>query len=345
MGIEKGRMKRAGNLIESIAEADNLRLAYFKACRGKRDKPEILRFRDNLNVKLSHLRTELLRGEVDWGGYHAFQICDPKARTIHAAPFRTRVAHHAIMNVCEPFFESFQIFDSYACRKGRGLDLALERASRFSRSSAWYGKMDIRKYFDSIDHSVLREMLEKRFKDPIVLNLFCSILDTYHASPGKGVPIGNLTSQYFANHYLAFLDHHVKDTLRWRYYVRYMDDFVLWSDSKVNLLAALKKVESYLHHILKLELRPFCLNACNKGMTFLGYRVFPNGARLARRSRDRFRNKADHYHGLFMAGVWDEETLSRHMEPLLAFIRRGASRSFRERILNKHGLCSEARTA
>ena len=337
-------MKRAGNLIERIADSDNLRLAFFKACRGKRFKAEVLRFRESLNEKLSRLRAEILDGEICWGPYHTFKIFDPKERVICAAPFRDRVAHHAIMNVCEPNFESFQIFDSYACRKEKGLDRALERAVCFSSAGDWFLKMDVRKYFDSINHEVLRAMVRRRFKDRHVLRLFDSLLDTHETSAGRGLPIGNLTSQYFANHYLALLDHHVKEALRCRRYVRYMDDFVVWSNSRAGLIATRKEIETFLREQLKQNLKTVNLNACERGMTFLGYRVFPHGARLARRSRDRFRRKASQYARLYEAGIWDESELARHIEPLISFVRRGASRSFRERVMCECGLCPEART-
>lgn len=338
-------MKRAWNLIESIVSPNNLRLAFIKASRGKRAKREVLRFRDDLDKELRCLSAALLRGEVDWGPYHLFRICDPKERTIAAAPFRTRVAHHAIINVCEPIFESYQIEDSCACRKGKGLDRALERALRFSRAGGWFMKMDISKYFDSIDHDVLRSLLSRLFKDRAVLDLFDSIISTHEVMPGKGVPIGNLTSQYFANHYLALLDHFVKEKLRCRRYVRYMDDFVIWSTEKSDLLDAQDEVGAFLQSRLKLQLKPVWLNSCDRGMTFLGYRIFPNGISLARRSRDRFRRKFIQCHRLFAAGIWNERDLVRHIEPLLAFVRRGASRAFRERVIQESGLCSEARTA
>ena len=338
-------MKRAHHLIEAIADADNLRLAFYKACRGKRGKPDVLNFRDNLDAELTRLSSDLLAGECAWGPYHTFKVFDHKERTICAAPFRARVTQHAISNVCDPFFENYQVYDSYACRRGKGLDAALKRALSFSCVGDWYLKMDIRKYFDSIDHGVLRTLLSMRFKDRTVLRIFDSIIASYETSPGKGIPIGNLTSQYFANHYLAPLDHHIKENLRHHRYVRYMDDFVIWSGSKESLIATAKDVEGFLRERLKLKMKPVCLNACGRGMTFLGYRVFPNGAGLARRSRERFRSKALSYTRLFDEGIWDESELARHMEPLLSFVRRGASRAFRERVINECGLCLKARTA
>jgi len=338
-------MKRAGHLIERIADVDNLRLAFFKACRGKRGKAEVLRFRERVDGELSVLREELLAGSVDWGEYHTFQVQDPKPRTIHAAPFRSRVAHHAMVNVCEPVFESYQIHDSYACRKGKGLDAALDRAVRFSRHGNWFLQMDIRKCFDSIGHGILKQLLRRRFKDRSVLRLFDSIIDSYEHARGKGIPIGNLTSQYFANHYLGLLDHHIKETLRFRRYVRYMDDFVVWAADKAELISQRDQIEEFLPERLGLNLKSATLNACERGMTFLGYRVFPQELRLSRRSRDRFRRKASCYARVWQAGIWDEAELAKHVEPLLAFVRRGASRAFRERAIQECGLCPEARTA
>ena len=338
-------MRRQGNLIEGIAAPENLRLAFFKACRGKRGKREVLRYRDRLDEELKVLAEELLAGEVEWGSYHSFKVADPKPRTIHASHFKARIAQHAIMNQCEPAFESYQVHDSYACRKAKGLDGALARAVRFSRSGEWFLKLDVYRFFDSIDHQVLNRLLARRIKDRIVLRLFSSIVDTFHTQAGKGVPIGNLTSQYFANHYLARLDHHVKEELRVRRYLRYMDDFVLWSPRRAELLEMQDRIQDFLERELVLVLNPAVLNACSRGMTFLGYRVFPRAARLARRTRDRFRRKARRYVRRFDGGRWDEAELARHMLPMLAFVRRGASRAFRQRAIQECGLCPEARTA
>ncbi|HPO15650.1 MAG TPA: reverse transcriptase/maturase family protein [Candidatus Hydrogenedentes bacterium] len=338
-------MKRAGNLIDRIADANNLRLAFFKACRGKRGKSEVIRFAENLDTELKHLREEMIVGEVRWGGYHAFRVCDPKPRVIHAAPFRARVAHHAIINICEPVFEAYQIFDSYACRDKKGLDKALSRAIAFSRRGDWFIQMDVRKYFDTIDHDVLMKLLKKRFKDPVVLQLFHAILHTYETMPGKGIPIGNLTSQFFANHYLAVFDHYIKEILLCKRYLRYMDDFVIWHEEKNEIIGICEKIIEFLHECLELELKPVQINLCTRGMTFLGYRIFPNQARLARRSRDRFRRKASQYMQMREAGIWDDEELARHMEPLLSFVVRGASKVFRMRAIKECGLCPEAGTA
>ncbi|MGO8748259.1 MAG: reverse transcriptase domain-containing protein [Thermoguttaceae bacterium] len=257
-------MKRVGNLVERIADADNLRLAVWKAAKGKRAKSEVVRFRADLDARLRCLRQELLSGHVAWGPYRTFMVYDPKERLISAAPFRDRVAHHAIMNIVAPHFESYQIDESYACRPGKGLDAALARTLDFSRAGDWYLKLDVRKYFDSIDHDVLKMSLHRRFKDATLVELLEGIIDSHGSSLGRGLPIGNLTSQFFANHYLAMLDHRVKETLRCRRYVRYMDDFVAWDSEKDRLRRVRDDVAGFLHGSLRLELKPPCLNRCSR---------------------------------------------------------------------------------
>ena len=203
-------MKRVGYLIPRMASLDNLYLAYYKAKKGKSAKPAVRDFGKNLDAHLCEILRQIERGEVQVGNYHYFTIYDPKERRICAAAFPERVLHHALMNVCHPHFELFQISDSYATRLEKGTFKAIDRAMQFQKQYAYYLKMDIRKYFDSIDHHILLRMLHRRFKDPILMSIFEQIIRSYQVSPGKGVPIGNLTSQYFANHYLALLDHFVK---------------------------------------------------------------------------------------------------------------------------------------
>lgn len=338
-------MKRAGNLIERIAEGDNLRLAFWKASKGKRGKAQVLSFRDDLDANLRRLREELLSGSIAWGPYHKFRVRDPKERMIFAPPFRDQVAQHAIMNICEPKFDRFQIHDSYASRKGKGLDGAIARAGRFARAGDWYLKLDVRKYFDSVDHQILKRLLGRRFKDSIVLELLESVIDSYATTPARGLPLGNLTSQFFANHYLGVFDHFAKEKLHCGRYVRYMDDFVIWGDSRMVLRDIQTSVADFLQAQLRLDLNPPCLNACSLGMTFLGYRVFPGRVRLSRRSRDRFRRRLRQYHRRYESGQWSEEETARHVEPLLAFVRRGESKGFRERVVQQTGLGPQARTA
>jgi RNA-directed DNA polymerase len=148
-------MKRAGNLYESIADPENLRLAFLKSVRGKRHKTDVISYTARLDENLLQLRDQLLARQVDVGHYHFFTVHDPKERVICAASLPERVLHHAIMNVCEPILERYAIHDSYACRTGKGMHTGVLRAQTFTRKYAWYLKLDIRKYFDSIDHRIL----------------------------------------------------------------------------------------------------------------------------------------------------------------------------------------------
>lgn len=163
-------MKRKGFLIEKVADIDNLRLAFFKAQRGKQDKVEVIDFGSQLDKSLMSLHDELLLGKVTIGGYSYFRIYDPKERLICAAPFRQRVLHHALMNVCHSCFERYQIYHSYASRKGKGGFAAIAIASRYQRKYPWFLQLDFHKFFDSIDHQVLYNQINRLFKDPLLLS-------------------------------------------------------------------------------------------------------------------------------------------------------------------------------
>jgi len=286
-------MRRAGHLMPAIADPDNLRQAFLKAARGKSGKREVQHFRDQLDVELPRLRAGLL-GEVpvSLGDYHYFMIRDPKPRRICAAAFRERVLHHAIMNVCEPVFERFLLPDTFACRKGYGRQAAADAAQRHAKQYPWHLQLDIRRYFDSIHHRVLKCLLERRFKDPALLSLFARLLDTYETTPGRGLPIGNLTSQHFANFYLGHFDHWIKRTLKAPAYIRYMDDFVLWHDDKDTLKSWHCSIVTWLDKELYLDVKPPVLNHVDRGLTFLGFRLRPGSRRLTAHRRHRLRRRA-----------------------------------------------------
>lgn len=332
-------MKRVGYLIEQIADIDNLRLAFYKAARSKEAKEEVNLYRLCLDTNLFYLRNSLLNSEVIVGDYHYFKIFDPKERLICAAAFSERVLHHAIMNICHTLFEKFQIFDSYATRKDKGQYAALERATMFHKKNKWFCKLDVRKYFDSINHEVLMEMLCKMFKDKALIAIFDKILKTYNTRTGCGLPIGNLTSQYFANFYLAYADHYIKEKLQIKAYVRYMDDMVIWHTSKEDLLQIRSKFICFVQDKLKLEIKPDCLNSIDKGLPFLGYVVFPTYTRLSKRSKIRFINKIKVYNNLLNENEWSQAEYSKHILPLVSFTEHADTRNFRNIILKKMETC------
>lgn len=325
-------MRRAGRLLERVIARDNLRLAFWKASRGKRTKPDALAFSHRLNVNLEELARDLADGTYHVGPYHQFTIHDPKERLITAPCFRDRVLHHALMNVCEPVFDRFLIDDTFACRLGKGRIAAVERAREFARRFDFFLKLDIRRYFDSIAHSVLCERLERRFKDRRLLDLFGRIISGYQTAPGRGVPIGSLTSQHFANFYLGWLDRFIKETLRASGYVRYMDDFVVWGDNRRGLRAARDQVREVLARALSLELKPEpYINRCRLGMDFLGCRIYPSHTTLSRRGRIRFQRKLGQLERKYSRGDFGSLELQQRATALVAFARAVGTASWRWR--------------
>ncbi len=326
-------MKRQGHLIEQIAATGNLHLAFYQAKKGKAAKAEVLEYEKRLQAHLQDLHQQILMGNIEAGNYHTFTICDPKKRLICAAPFAQRVLHHALMNSCHPFFEKFQVFDSYASRIAKGTYAALARAKHFNKRYRWFLKLDFRKYFDSLDHTVLKNQLNRLFKDSRLLNIFTSIIDSYSVNQNKGVPIGNLTSQYFANHYLAQADHYVKEALKIKAFIRYMDDMVLWHNNKEVLIKAGLTLKQYLEKELKLTLKPFCLNRNSHGLPLLGYLIYPDSVRLAHRSRMRFIKKLHDYENTLTSGIWTQKEYQDHVLPLIAFTEYANAREFRKGVI------------
>jgi hypothetical protein len=341
-------MKRAGNLFERILDRENLRRAVHKALQGKRDRPEARDFTRRLDHHLNDMAARLRQDTFSVGKYYQFVIHDPKERIITAPCFAERVLHHAILNVCEPHFERWLIGDTFACRRGKGRGAALARAGQFARRFPFFLKMDIRKYFDSISHEELLKRLGTRFKDRRLLALLERIVRTFRGALGRGLPIGSLTSQHFANFYLGWFDRFIKEKLRVRGYVRYMDDLALWGDSRDDLKQALAGAETFLRQQLHLELKavPY-LNRTEHGMDFLGCRVHRQRLTLNARSRRRFRRKLAALEERYLVGAIDEGELQQRATALTAFSRTAgvSSRGFRQAVLERLGVSGQrART-
>jgi hypothetical protein len=327
-------MKRAGRLMPQIAEMDNLYLAYWKAKRGKGGKAEVLRFGQSLAESLARLQAELLSGQVQVGDYHYFTIYDPKERLICASSFRERVLQHALMNVCHPVFERYQIYDSYACRLGKGTYAALDRAVAFSVRYQYFAKLDVRKYFETIDQPLLLAALGRLFKDRPLMDIFGQIIGSYANLPGKGLPIGNLSSQYFANHFLALADHFVKDNLGCKAYLRYMDDMVLWGHDLGQLKQTVGAFEAFLANHLLCALKPTVLNSVGQGLPFLGYVIHPHRVSLAKRSRTRFARKLRALERRLAAGQLAQAGYQCRVLPLLAFVQKADTFWFRKSVIS-----------
>jgi retron-type reverse transcriptase len=295
-------LKRAGNLWPQLTSWENLHAAVLAAARGKRKRPDVARFLFDLEPNVCALQRELLAGTWKPGEYRTFRIRDPKPRLISAAPFRDRVVHHAVTRVLETVFEPRFTTSSFASRKGFGQHKALRKARAACGRFRYVLKCDVRKYFPSIDHPILKELLERAIKCRPTLDLVSSIIDGSNQQeevsaffPGdtlftrlerrKGLPIGNQTSQFFANVYLNPLDHFVLRELRPALYLRYVDDFVLFGDDKTALASMRGRIVARLEG-LRLELNEgkSRVYRCADGVTFLGWRLFPGFARLPRRN-------------------------------------------------------------
>jgi hypothetical protein len=322
-------VKPVGHLIEAIADLDNLKLAFVKSCRAKPLTLDRLDFRGDVEANLRSIGDALLSGSYAPGPYRFFTIIDPKERRISAAPFRDRVTQHAIMNILDPLFERVQIHHSYACRKGKGTKLAVLTAFHHCKSQAWFLKLDVRKYFDSISHEILKKQIRRLVSDSLVLAALFAIIDSYETTPGRGLPIGNLTSQYFANHYLSGYDHVALEKLRIGRYIRYMDDMALWAEEKECLVAAEKVLRSYAECELGLVLKVPILNRVAAGVPFCGFLIKSRGIFLMDKTRRRYRRTQHALMAGLAQGTLDQQGYADRALASASHLAIARSRRFR----------------
>ncbi|MEW6209733.1 MAG: reverse transcriptase domain-containing protein [Acidobacteriota bacterium] len=329
-------MKRCGNLFERVVDFDNLALAAEKAFRGHKSAIDVARFDFHLETEIFRLQEELITGAYQPRPLHSFEIFEPKRRLICAAHIRDRVAHHAICNVIEPILERGLIYDTYACREGKGTHAAIERAQQFARRASYFVKCDIRKYFASIDQTVLKSLLRRKIKDARLIDLLDRIIDQTvpESQVGKGMPIGNLTSQHFANFYLSELDHFSKERLRVKGYLRYMDDFLIFGDDKRGLRETISAVRSFLEDRLLLELKEetLVLAPVRVGLEFLGFRVFPNLLRVDRRKWTRFKRRVRELESAYLQGEISEEEMAQRVSSMVAHISHADTLAARKKV-------------
>jgi len=254
--------------------------------RGKRRRKDVAEFSLNFVGNILALNRELSDKTYRHGPYHAFKINDPKPRDIHKAEVRDRLLHHAIYRILYPYFDRTFIFDSYSCRFDKGTFRAMDRfkkyggiVSRNHTRTAWILKCDIRKFFASIDHETLKNILRRRIEDSDTLWLLAEVVDSFHTKDrtGVGLPLGNLTSQLFVNIYMNEFDQFLKRKLKVHYCVRYADDFVILHESRRHLKNLLPEISNFLRTMLKLSLHPdkIFIKTFASGVDFLGWVHFP----------------------------------------------------------------------
>lgn len=341
------------NLQERLYDWENLRSAYAMASRGKRGRPATAAFESLLADHLLELEQELREQTYRPGAYNNFYIHEPKRRLISAAPFRDRVVHHALCNVTVPYFEKLFIAESYANRVGKGTHRAIDHCQQFARRYQYVLQCDIAQFFPSIDHEVLRQTLAKMLPDASTLWLINRILasgrgvladeytmmyfpgdDLLAAERPRGLPIGNLTSQLWANCYLNPFDQFVRRELGCKAYIRYVDDFLLFGEDKKELMrwrdaivARLQRLRLMLHRG-NAHPRPV-----REGIPFLGFMVFPDYRRVKQRKGFAYRRKLRH-----LLNIADEKTIQASVQGWINHVRYADSLHLRESLLAEVGL-------
>lgn len=293
-----GHAKNCSSLItiDNIISIKALFAAWQKFSRGKKSRKDVAFYQKNLRQNLTMLHALLKSGRYKHHSYQGFIIHDPKQRQIHKATVQDRVIHQAIVTAIEPIFEKRFIHDSYSCREGKGTHAGVIRLMSFLRKAScndtkkvYVLKCDIRKYFASIDHEVLLNLISRCIQDEAILELIRTVILSHGSETGKGIPLGNITSQLFANIYLHELDWYAKQTLRIKYYVRYCDDFAIVSSDKDYLVGLVEHIRRFLKDKLLLDLHPnkISIRSWNQGVDFLGYVLRPDSMTLRTKTRQR----------------------------------------------------------
>ena len=356
-------METYKTLYPRVCAFENLYRAYRAARKGKRGKEPVAVFEREQERELLQLQAELLAESYTPGPYHSFYIHEPKRRLISAAPFRDRVVHHALVNVVEPLWERRFIFDSYANRVGRGTHRALDRCQQFARRHRYALQCDLKQFFPSIDHTILRGILARHIADEAALRLCDKIIasgvgvlseaydmvwfpgdDLLAALCPRGLPIGNLTSQFWANVYLDPFDHFVKRELKCPAYLRYVDDFIVFGNDKIQLhewraaiIAKLAELRLSLHAS---RAQVFPVDA---GIPFLGFQVYPAHRRLKRRKGVAFQRRFKQLVEQLGAGEIDLERLHASVRGWVNHVRYGDTYGLRRAILGQWTLFAPVR--
>lgn len=355
LGLSLGRGTHFDStMYEQLCSWNNLLLAYRRASKGKRGRPPVAAFEYRLEDNLLQLQQELVGKTYRPGPYASFYIHEPKRRLISAAPFRDRVAHHALCNVIEPLFERRFIYDSYANRVGKGTHRALDCCQQFARRYRYVLQCDLKQFFPSIDHAVLREILSRVVHDPDVMWLADRILasgagvlseeyemvwfpgdDLLAVQRPRGLPIGNLTSQFWANVYLNPFDHFVKRELRCQAYLRYVDDFLLFADDKQTLwrwrAAIIERLGCFRLALHEARCRPCPVT---EGIPFLGFIVFPTHRRLKRCKGIHYRRRLKRLFNGYQAGEIEIDQIHASVQGWVNHVRYGDTWGLRRATLS-----------
>ncbi|TSA44187.1 RNA-dependent DNA polymerase [bacterium] len=342
-------MKIHKNIFEKIISLENLFSAWDSFKSDKRSKPDVQSFEWNLERNIFQLHRDLKSKTYKHGPYTGFYITDPKLRHIHKATVRDRILHHAVFSVVNPIFEPTFIPTSFSCRVGYGTHKGVEvlgaitrKVSKNNTCPCFVLKCDVRKFFDSVNHEILLSIIKKRIKDDDAIWLLESIVRSYESlpgqgAPGKGVPIGNLTSQLFANVYMNELDQFVKHRLKIKHYVRYTDDFAIVSENPEELKKLLIPISKFLQDELALTLHPnkITLRPIRQGADFLGYVIFPKHRLIRAKTKHRIFRKMRERTEEHKLGNISALTLEQSLQSYLGVLSHANTYRLREKLLNQ----------
>lgn len=332
-------MRRSSLGLDDIADWHNLAAAFYRAAKSARNRAAVAAFHATLDKNLARLRAEILSGEIRLGKMASFQIRDPKVRLIHAPDFRERVLHHALMAHVGPILDRALVDDTFACRKGLGVLNAVHRCRHHLQRFPRFVQIDIRSYFASIDHEVLFCQLCRKFKNARLLELLHKIIYVFETAPGKGLPIGALTSQHFANFYLSPMDRCLLNHASVRALVRYMDDLVWWTDDRAQARVTLDEVRDFANQELLLTIKePQKSGRSRDGLLFCGYRILPGALLLSRRKKRRYSERRRYWEQSFLKGEIDILTLQRNYASVYGMTCHADARAWRREQLKRHPL-------
>jgi RNA-directed DNA polymerase len=335
----------AGSTFERIYDFENILSAAYSCRKGKTTGVATLKFFDNLEENIIQIQNEMMWDMYKASSYHYFYVFEPKRRLISAPNFRDRVVHRAIYNIVEPLFDKTYIYDSYACRRDKGTHRGADRAQQFIRQvehnsgRAYALKADIKRYFSSIDHAVLKSILSAKIQCSRTIDLLFYIIDSSPCdSDGTGIPLGNLTSQIFANVYLNELDRFIKHRLKVKRYVRYMDDFVIIHHDKNQLTRWRCDIEDFINQNLKLETNaktqifPISVEK-GRGLDFLGYRIYSHHRLLRKSSVKSIKTKLKKYRNQYFNHELSISDVNKKIQSWLGHASHADSYNLRRALL------------
>ena len=318
-------------------------MAWREFRRGKRNKPDVQKFEFNLEDNLFKLNQELKTQTYQHSDYTTFCICDPKPRRIHKANVQDRVLHHAVFRILYPIFDKTFIFDSYSCRLNKGTYKAVNRLEEFCRKLSQNNhinifalKCDIRKFFDSVDQNILLEFIKKKIQDNNAIWLVEKIIKSYHKENNKGLPLGNVSSQLFANIYLNEFDQFIKHKLKARYYIRYCDDFVILGKNQEDLTNLISLINNFLKDKLKLALHfdKMVIRRHRQGIDFLGYVSLPYCRVLRTKTKKRILKKIKKKYQELQVNLISEQSFNQSLQSYLGVLKHCKGYKIKKNILS-----------